>query len=123
MNCRQLVVLTALLSLAACSSAQYRWQHQHDDSLSLDVAKQECKSIANEHAAEQDSYYYDDHFFHGGLGVATSGHHSMFGYYGYGIGYDPYFDQQREYFQVCMKSRGWEKVKISHDQPQYRKSQ
>ncbi|MEH6626926.1 MAG: hypothetical protein V7739_10795 [Motiliproteus sp.] len=115
---RGIIVLTTLLWLTACTSAQYRWQHLHDDSLSMELAKEECKVLANQHASEQDSYYYDDHFFHGGFGLSTSGRHSMFGYSSYGLNYDPYFDQQRQYFQVCMKARGWEKIKLSKDKRQ-----
>ncbi|MCW9053661.1 MAG: hypothetical protein OQJ91_15320 [Motiliproteus sp.] len=104
----------ALTLVAACSTSQYRWQNASGDQVDFEAAKQACKSLAAEHASEQ-NHYYDDHRFFHSIGLSTR-HHGSFVGFGYGFGYDPYFDNRQEYYQVCMKAKGWERIKVVENQ-------
>ncbi len=97
--------------LVGCSTSQYRWQHATAADQQFEAEKVACKEIANKHAAEQGPSFYDDHWFFHSLGYSTRNHGSFVGF-GYAFGHDPYFENQREYFEVCMKAKGWQRVKV-----------
>lgn len=99
----QVIPIFLLLLLSGCGSHSNRtWQHP-DKQGELQLLKdwKECRELAQTEVA-QINYFYN--FYGGGMYELP--------YYGPYYRGDRYQDDVERFFRVCMKAKGWQRVKI-----------
>ena len=99
----QVIAVFPLLLLCSCGShSNWTWQHPNKQGeLLLPEDLKECRELAQTEVL-QINYFYDCY----GYGMYD------LSYYGPYYRGDRYQDDLERFFQVCMKAKGWQRVKI-----------
>jgi hypothetical protein len=120
-----LISIFMLLVLSGCAGSGY-WTWQHPDKqgeLQLLKDQKECRDLAQAEVANI-NYYFDFYDMYASPYYWPSyrdRHHRIYGPYFSSYSHYRFMQQQDDldrFFRICMKSKGWRRVKIEPDKKQ-----